>query len=136
MPRLPAACAARPGNATSIGGAGAGARAAMRFDERAWAARLGSSDADAIGEAAHECLAQRELLERHPLVRVMRLRDVTRPADDRRDAGVMEKRRLAAEGNLAEFVRAGARLAQLGDLAAAVRVEAGQRRDVIELDVR
>src|SRR3989442_6073923 len=94
-----------------------------------------SRDADAIGQATHEFLAPRKLLERHPLVGLMCLRDVTRPANDRRNTGVMEERRLAAEGNLAEFVRARASLTQLGDLAATMRVEAGKRRDVIELDV-
>src|SRR6266403_4282766 len=104
MPQLPTAYAARFGNETSIGGTGAGAGTAMCLvvgAPRARSGSLDSPDADAIGEATHEILAQRELLERDPLVRLVCLRDVTWPADDRRDTGVMEKRRLATEGNLA-----------------------------------
>src|SRR5205823_5075179 len=82
------------------------------------------------------CGPARPAAKVHPPIRVGCLRGWTPPANDRGDAGLMGKRRLAAKGNFAEFVGSGARLTELGDLAAAVRVEAGQRRDLIKLDVR
>src|SRR5262249_45721510 len=93
-----------------------------------------SCSADAIGESAHECLALLELLQRDPLVGLMRLGDVSGPADDRRDAGVVKQRCFAAEGYLADLARSAEQLSQLAELAAAVSIEAGQGRELLELD--
>ena len=64
-------------------------------------------------------LALRHLIERHVLVRLVRLLDEAGPADYRRDAGALELRSLGAERHLAEIaVRKLVR--QRHDLAAAV----------------
>src|SRR5205085_7029127 len=94
-----------------------------------------AGDANFVGEPAHERFAQRELLQRHPFVGLMRLSDVTGTADDRWHAGVVEQRRFAAERNLADLARSAASLAELGDVAAAVAVKSGCGRESIEHDV-
>ena len=50
-------------------------------------------------------------------------------------SALWNKRRLGAERHLAEVVRATADLAEFGDLAAAVRVEPGHGRKLVELDI-
>ena len=60
-----------------------------------------------IRQAADECVAGVELALRHELVRLMRLRDVARAADDRRNAGILVIPALGAVAYLAGAVRAG-----------------------------
>src|SRR3569833_1654069 len=67
------------------------------------------------GEPLHERFAARELVQSHPLVRLVRLLDVAGPAQDRRDSRIVEQRSLAAERHLAACVRRVAGLAQRGD---------------------
>src|SRR6266542_5035129 len=63
------------------------------------------ADAETVGEPAHERLASRELVDRHPFVGLMRLRDVPRSANQRGDSGFVEQRGLGAERHLAEIAR-------------------------------
>jgi hypothetical protein len=65
----------------------------------------------------------------------MRLGDVARPANDCRHGGVVEQRRLRAERDLAEFVRAVALAAERRDFAAVVGVESRKRRQMVEFDI-
>ena len=87
-------------------------------------------------QAAHEILAARHLLDRAPLVGLVRLGDVARTADHRGNTGVVKVRRLGAERNLARPAVRIARVAQASDLAAILRIEPGQRGELIELEVR
>src|SRR5271166_318815 len=65
------------------------------------------SDQHAIHQAADECIARVELLLRDPLVRLVRLRDVARAADDGRNAGGLVESALGAVAHLAGAVRPG-----------------------------
>src|SRR5436309_16051046 len=105
MPVLPAACGARSGNATSIGGVDAGDSAiAIKSSCAKRCATSGSCRAKSVGEATHQCLTQRELLERDPLVRLMRLLDVSWSTDNGGDVRVVEQSRFAAKRYLAEVM--------------------------------
>ena len=53
-----------------------------------------------LDEPLEERLAARDLVERDELVRLVRLLDRARPADDRRDAGLLEEPRLGRVGDL------------------------------------
>ena len=89
-----------------------------------------------LRQPSHERFAAGELVQAHPFVRLVRLLDVARTTDDRGHRRVVEQRGFGAVGDLVRRVRLAARAADVGDRVAAVIVEAGQGRDVVELDVR
>src|SRR4029450_6970661 len=95
-PVLPSAYGVRSGKATSIGGATGFGAAIGPFGSAS------SSHAESVGELSHERFAARELVEAHPLVGLVRLRDVTRTAKNGGNVRAMEQRRFAAERNLAD----------------------------------
>src|SRR4029079_12163358 len=79
-----------------------------------------------------------------PLVGLVRLIDVARPAYDRRDSGLREQAALGAIGDLAVVVSAGQpfreqrhigvyRRIEAGELAAILKLEARLRRDLLHL---
>src|SRR5262245_58610983 len=138
MPVLPSAQRSSCGNATSITGTRIGLRrlVATMGSLILTAPLRWSGNADVRREPLHERLALAQLVERHPLVRLGCLRDVSRAAEHRRYRRIVEYRCFAAERHLSMLAAAACVLADGGDFAVAARVESGQRRELVELDRR
>ena len=98
------------------------------------ARRVTPRDAHLFDQPPQEDLALCHLVERHPFVGLVGLRDVAGAAQDGGNAGVVEQRSLGAEGHLVEDRAVVAATAELGDLAVGARVEAGQGGQLFERD--
>src|SRR5258705_6938948 len=127
MPALPLSQRERSGKSIAMVGGAVDGRIVCSLSE-ASALR----DADMVGEATHERFAARELVDTHPFVRLMRLRDVSRTAEHRGNCSVVEQRRFASERYLAEIVGSIAGFAKLDDFALAIGVETRHRRKRFE----